>query len=192
MSLKWRGIGLLAGTVLFVLGMVGAAVLLGLNLHYQYKLDCSFFEGSLDCMDDAEYRDGYSWTWRGYSTALGLALAGAGLTYLCSTPRHHRLRVKQKTFDFAAILWIALIIAGFACLFSSYYLTDHIDPLWGWQNWYVYVVISGLESVPWLLWTVAFGLMFIFRSEWVVSRRRAKEIGSPSDSTEEKLDQRTA
>jgi hypothetical protein len=181
MSLRWREAGLIVGTILFVLGTIAAAVLLVINIHWTYKLTCSYFEGSsLDCLDSVEYRDGQEWTWGGYSTALGLAITGGGLIYLSSTPKPHRTPVERKALDGAAILWTALIIAGFACLFSGYYLNDSIDPLWGWQNWYVYVLIHGLKSVPWLLWVMALGMLFILRSEWVISRRRSEERIPPA------------
>ncbi len=175
MGWKWKEIGLLVGMGLFVLGTIGAVAMLGLNMHWRHMLYCSVYEGCLECMDYDDYREEEEWTWRGYTTALGLVAAGSGLVYISSTGKHRRTLDKRKTFDLGAKLWVILILAGFACLFAGYYIDDSVDPFWAWQNWYVHVIVDGLLNVVWLLWIVAFGAMFIARSEWVLPKIRSKD-----------------
>jgi len=174
MARTWMEIGLLVGTAMFVLGTVGAVAMLGLNMHWKYMQYCHY-GGSVDCADIDEYVEGEEWTWRGYMTALGIVVAGSGLVYISSTGSRRRTRDRPKAFDLGAKLWIVLIVAGFACLFASYYLDVSLDPFWAWQNWYVHVIVNALESVVWLLWIVAFGAMFIARSEWMLPKVRSEE-----------------
>lgn len=175
MAKTWMEIGLLVGTAMFVLGTVGAVAMLGLNMHWKYMALCHFYEGSLECMDYGAYVEGEEWTWKGYVTALGIVVAGSGLVYISSTGKRRRTLDNQKAFDLGAKVWIILIVAGFACLIAGHYLVDNVDPFWAWQNWYVYMIADGLLSVVWLLWIVAFGAMFIARSEWMLPKVRSKE-----------------
>ena len=119
-------------------------------------------------------------------TALGIVVAGSGLVYISSTGSRRRTRDRRKAFDLGAKLWVVLTAAGFACLFAGYCLDNSLDPLWAWQNWYVYVIINALESVVWLLWIVAFGAMFIARSEWVLPKVRSEEENAPASDAARK------
>jgi len=186
MARTWMEIGLLVGTAMFVLGTVGAVAMLGLNMHWKYMSICSFSGGSLECLDYGAYREGEEWTWRGYMTALGIVVAGSGLVYISSTGSRRRTPDRRKAFDLGAKLWTVLIVAGFACLFTGYCLDNSLDPLWAWQNWYVYVIVNALESVVWLLWIVAFGAMFIARSEWVLPKVRSEEENAPASDAARK------
>ncbi len=179
MARRWMEIGLLVGTAMFVLGTIGAAILLGVNLHWRYMLYCHY-GGSVDCLDIDEYNEEEKWTWRGYMTALGLVAAGSGLVYISSTGKRRRTLDKRKAFDLGAKLWVILILAGFACLFAGFYIRDSVDPLWAWQNWYVHVIVDGLQSVVWLLWIVAFGALFIARSDWMLPKVRLEEEDAPA------------
>ncbi len=180
MARTWMEIGLLVGTTMFVLGTIGAVAMLGLNMHWKYMAYCNVYEGSLECTDYRGYVEGEEWTWRGYMTALGIVVAGSGLVYISSAGSRRRTPDRRKAFDLGAKLWIVLIVAGFACLFASSYLDVNLDPLWAWQNWYVHVIVNGLQSVVWLLWIVAFGAMFIARSEWMLPETRSEEEDAPA------------
>lgn len=178
-------IGLLVGTGLFVLGTIGAAILLGVNLHWRYMQHCHY-GGSVDCLDIDEYNEEEKWTWRGYMTALGIVVVGSGLVYISSTGNRRRTPDRRKAFDLGAKLWIVLIVAGFACLFAGFYVRDSVDPFWAWQNVYVHVIVDGLQSVVWLLWIVAFGAMFIARSEWALPQGRSKVKDAPASDAARK------